>query len=134
MRNIQFRGKKKDNGEWVYGYYSPVYLPIFDNQVDFINEGGYRAIEIDENTVGQSTGLNDKNGVEIYEKDIVETNIYYANLRVKGICEFRDGSFGVVWKRGDVETFTPFSAFANSEFEVIGNIFDNPELLEGDKR
>lgn len=52
MREIKFKGKRIDNGEWVYGYYSPVNLPIFGNQGHFINEGGYRAIKIDANTLG----------------------------------------------------------------------------------
>ena len=126
MREILFRGKRTDNGEWVEGYYSPVNIPITGNMRHFINVGGYRAVEIDSETVGQYTGLNDKNGVKIFEGDIVR----YGDTIHRVVFEQRNGTayFGLVYAA--CETL-PFGHYQDlKQIEVIGNIYDSPELLE----
>lgn len=127
MRGLEqkglYRAKEYCHDEWRFGYFYNTILPYIVAQDDNHPEKLVKYM-VKGDTVGEFSGVYDCNNEMIFENDIVETNIYYANLRVKGICEFRDGSFGVVWKRGEVETFTPFSAFANCEFKVIGNVFD----------
>lgn len=123
MREIKFRGKRLDNGEWVYGYYSPVKLPIFGTMGHFINEDGYQAIEINPDTVGQYTGLKDRNGKEIYEGDIVSIITDCAAFLYKIV--FDKGCFCMADKEGDI-----WDVITEEGIEVIGNIHDNPELLE----
>ena len=123
-----FRGKEHVHDEWRYGYYYNSILPYIvtqdENHKEKLNEYMVKA-----ETIGEFSGVCDCGKNMIFEDDIIETNMFYANMRVIGVCEFRNGSFGVVWKRGETEEFIPFSAFANSEFKLLGNIFDNKELL-----
>ena len=131
MREIKFRGKSIITSEWVYGYYW-----TNENGNHFIRQtvdlNGCFTIsdtEVDENTIGQYTGLKDKNGVEIYEGDVINCN--NRNF----IVEFRK-------ERGG---FFPFacgdgcgccedeviSSYAIEELtKIIGNIWDNPEQLK----
>ena len=138
MREILFRGKRVDNGRWVDGYY--VYDDcgqITENPTSYIvhlnqHPCGWDTIpyEVIPETVGQYTGLTDKNDTKIFEGDIVEGVVYWQERPKNGVVAFRDGSFGLIWHRGDVEQFNPFTSMCNVEYEVIGNIHDNPELLE----
>lgn len=139
MREILFRGKAANridgrayrtnykNGDWVYGL-----LTDAENYAGFsemTNTNGVSGIEVDKNTVGQFTGLTDKNGKKIFEGDIVE---YYPDGMVRipqiGRVEFHDGAFGVMLfeKKGI------FLTFAANYCKVLGNIHDNPELLTKD--
>lgn len=158
MREIKFRGKRIDNGEWVYGYYvvSSVYNhdDVFVRWIhEIINTEGQR-FEIQTETVGQYTGLKDKNGNEVYEGDVVkfkegeqgkEDSFYERRSVVYGLrggfeiagkpaqdyytCE--DGVIirNYMWHSPRHFT-TPEMYFEIKEVEVIGNIHDNPELLE----
>lgn len=136
MREILFRGKREDNDEWVYGYY--VKLPDAAGTVGFMhvpasnpdehNTAHYVALE----TVGQYTGLTDKKGNKIFEGDIVRTKkgkaVYSVCWSIK-YCMFAlaidndNLSAGVIG-------ITDGSA---KRVEVIGNIYDNPELIGGDE-
>ena len=126
MREIEFRGKRADNsGEWVYGYYyhdqrfkngypcQDVY--IIRNELDLNYEVGPA-------TVGQYTGLKDKNGEKIYEGDILD----FGGGRIL-IVVFNRGRFAVQFRDGSIED----NWLRPSHFPVIGNVHDNPELLEG---
>ncbi len=151
-REILFRGKRVNNGEWVEGYYSPVNIPITGNMGHFINVGGYRAVEIDPDTVGQFTGLTDKNGAKIFEGDILACHNNPKDIYKVVLGEFNvidTETFEIVenvvgWHTEVIPTADPLSAvepfnlpmplnkfyLERSEMVVIGNIYDNPELLE----
>lgn len=125
MSEILFRGKRVDNGEWVEGYYSPVNIPITGNMGHFINVGGYRAVEIDPETVSQFTGLCDKNGVKIFEGDIIK---YFDDWIGKIEYDSDSALFVVSFVDGDDDNFGRVSC---GDCEVIGNIYDNPESFDG---
>ena len=143
MREILFRGKRLDNGEWVYGSFCMDAREQFNGLcgVDgFIRlydkiKGKMQTYEVDRETVGQYTGLNDKNGKRIFEGDIVAQNWYdYDEPRDDSFgkvvfCEY-DCSFSVMDVNKD--GFIPLGRCGSYhwEVEVIGNIHDNPELLE----
>lgn len=127
-REILFRGKRVDNGEWTYGD-----LLHCDDEAEIYSEsvgknGGYVIPE----TVGQYTGLTDKNGTRIFEGDIVKQEFSKFRQGTNGICEFHDSSFGLKIKDLGIEKFLPFACICNAIYEVVGNIHNNPELLEGE--
>ncbi len=145
MREILFRGKRLDDGKWVYGY-------VFDNGIasdrkvfvgglvvsdatentDDRYEVGLDFEEADPSTIGQYTGLTDKNGVKIFEGDIVLVNWFGDNgefvvcyeggsfFPYQIGCKFNFNSLWDVWFQDDDGTI----------MEVIGNINDNPNLLD----
>lgn len=145
MREIKFRGKRIDNLEWVFGdlienqgrffiYHSTSETTIKDNNNGYIT---IEAVEIDNSTVGQFTGLHDKNGKEIYEGDILQYigrgadiigKIYYREVT------FKEGSFCIYCK--DLNIHSPISGYITNGvlgWDVVGNIHDTPELLKGGK-
>lgn len=163
MRQIKFRGKRIDNGEWIEGYYGESFREISsDIKTSYIVEMNRRpkGHDIHKKTLGQFTGLTDKNGKEIYEGDIVKITycplgsnpnvIEYYNI---GVVEFKIKTFGVTLKREgtlildeerslshhktEETTYIHPTAGKNwfneslkfSKCEIIGNEFDNPELL-----
>lgn len=134
MRDILFRGKRLDNGEWVYGSLlqveyedGSIVTAIFDRK----DSGG--DAEVHPSTVGQYTGLLDKNGTRIFEGDIVSADIKRPYL----IVEFRDGCFMFNCNDGGEDYYDimlPIIKDPQTVYkygEVIGNIHDNQELLEG---
>lgn len=137
MREILFRAKRIDNGEWIEGYYckwkqirrnlGSVKEKVVDCIITWMSDGGMSRYEIDSETLCQFTGSNDKNGNRIWENDIVSG--YFNHKKITGFIKYgsnavyyieREGSYGI--------------HLDNSEdwLEVIGNIFDNPELLKGE--
>lgn len=135
MREILFRGERVDNGEWVYGSFIPDLCELlYGNKLDgFIKPFGKirkerLMVEVDRKTVGQYTGLRDKNSTRIFEADIVKVYDVYCNETVVGVVEFCDGSFRIYDK-----DFTSYDRWMYCKVEVIGNVFDNPELLEGEQ-
>lgn len=131
MREILFRGKRMDNGEWIFGYYfqkknlfSEEGLPVIHGISD---EPPFGA-KVDQETVGQYTGLEDKNGKRIFEGDIVEGLDYTAEDGGYGIIGFEEGAFDV--SNNDI-CGTFYENYWGKDFEVIGNVYDNPELMGG---
>ena len=141
-REILFKAKRKDNGEWVEGYYCIKKTYCFDNRTGFktiiITEQsstGTVSFEVNPDTICQYTGLTDKNGNNIWEKDLVQIDAYsYMECEEDafGVLEYSDAyaSFGLSLE----DRFARICDLQGSYttiYEVLGNIFDNPELLGG---
>lgn len=124
MRDILFRGKT-NNGEWVYGDIRHDYDGVPSCISDYCGSS-----PIIPESVGQYTGKTDVSGEKIFEGDIVSGALRWLEQPKYGIVTFRDGSFGLLWYRGEAEQFNPFASMCNVWYEVVGNIFDNPELME----
>ena len=121
MSNILFRGKRIDNGKWVYGEYWTYRGTYRIN--DPVKENSYI---IDINTRGQFTGLLDKNGVKIFEGDFLQDED-----KAIGIVVFDKGRFVGIF---DGRTYCAELYRDARESQVIGNIHYNPELLtEGNR-
>lgn len=137
MREILFRGKRLDNGEWVEGTY--LHLNVGK---DYICPGAVWIgtlqpckYDVDPSTVGQYTGLKDMNGKRIFEGDIVqyEERLFYSgNVLVAHPVMFEEGGFCVRYYFLSNWLRNGFGGNIKLEgIEVIGNIHDNPELLDG---
>ena len=155
MREIFFRGKRTDNGEWVYGclIFAPNYNCILQDEekvhpMDFPYLNGELGVidgkvtPVDPETVGQYTGLKDKNGTKIFEGDMIKP---FDDEIDKMVVEFNFGQFLLClygergymaeygWEEsGNYGCFEaePLSSYGD-DIEVIGNIHDDPELLGG---
>ena len=120
MREILFRGKRKDIGKWINGFL------VDENLIgDWVE-----AEPVYPETVGQFTGLTDKNGTRIYEGDVVLYPWNYQDKTERFTIKFKDGQF-VASPIKKTEDYWDFMVGGYSkEMEIIGSIHDNPELLE----
>lgn len=124
----EFRALRYDNNEWVKGSlieeyggdYSISYWEYNEDKTDFVQ----KKVSIYTDTVGQHTGLNDKNGKEIYEGDIL---IYDGN-GTSGVVRFNRSSYEFQYGNGKYQ-YLCFRHYKSENFEVIGNIYQNPELI-----
>ena len=139
-RVIKFRGKRIDNGEWVYGDLENPRIKDTALIHCYRNDGDYdRQHKVEIESVGQFTGCLDKNGTEIYEGDVVKwIYTYYENdtgyshdLTKTSEVFFRYGIFSVKDYPYNLCECDDVNSEGKETLEVIGNIFDNPELLKG---
>ena len=125
-REILFKAKRADNGEWVEGYFAKRHGIPYIYEIRQCPQSIY---EIDETTLCQYTGLTDKNGNKIWENDICD-----RKERFPEIVKMQKGDwtldYGYVIGREDCYCNLGFYVCERKSVEVIGNIFDNPELLE----
>ena len=138
MREILFRGKSLETKEWLEGFY--LKSPEFDNDglAVITTETPRKANYVYKETVGQYTGLTDKNGKKIFEGDIVlfedesPSNYEYHDCTEMrcGAIEYGDNCFYIT-NRIAVE-MEDLIYYGKLDVEVIGNIHDNPELLKGE--
>lgn len=131
MREILFRGKRVDNGNWVEGYlyvYWNFERKIFQIFVDRTN-GIPDSFEVNLDTIGQYTSLKDKNGKRVFEGDVV-----------RAVYNREENIYVVVWDEEELD-FKATNGKENygrnfqympccEEVEIIGNVYDNPELLD----
>ena len=136
MREILFRGKRVVNGEWVEGFY--VNVPEHYKQemsgksyIVSINNGLF--MEVVPETVGEYTGFTGKNGKKIFEGDIIRTSVYFGNeigvIRRGEYDVYSRYVFGGYYCVDKTSALTDWTS-SSWRCEVIGNIHDNPELLE----
>jgi uncharacterized phage protein (TIGR01671 family) len=129
MREILFRGKRLDSGEWVVGGYNHkklcgdftgVYI------IEQLTDGVCECHEVDPDTVGQYTGLCDKNGKKIFEGDVIKGRYWLSE----------DLIFQVLYDENGFYYFNEKGQSCHPDHidpvEVIGNIHDNPDLLKGE--
>lgn len=140
MREILFRGKVIGRNQWVYGHY--FVSPLTDENSGEPPQSGWCflsgigckphhiivqnsvAFSVDPDTVGQYTGLNDKNGTRIFEGDIVECYDYGGVKLCVSVVEYYGGGFAPFAFPNWEEDKTP------EKSKIIGNIFDNPDIIE----
>ena len=151
MREILFRGKRLDNGEWVEGFYNHLPCGRFgadEHMIQTVLENGKIGMlyDIDPSTVGQYTGLKDKNGKRIFEGDIIKADNgkqssvsvvkfgdYYPEMFYKMLdmlCPGRQHLLAFGFYAESIRKHEEMILFQSQCVEIIGNIHDNPELLE----
>lgn len=138
-REILFRGKHLNNGQWVYGYVAP-YTDMQDNHKWRILTDGNRGYAVDPATVGQYTGVVDKNGKQVFEGDIIGyTDSDTGKISIFGVVKWHhEGNFYI-----NTDTYCNYTSDNNcanvgymlnratTKLHVMGNIHDNPSMLKG---
>ena len=120
MRTIKFRGQDIASNKWLYGD-----IRHHKDDVCIFEQGGNRGEQVKPETIGQFTSLYDKNHNEIYEGDILAAQGIDEKLEVR----FVRGVFAFLWN-GDLDNEFPTGSPTHEWAEVVGNVFDDPTLIE----
>lgn len=140
MREILFRGKRVDNGDWIYGYYFKATHHWHNHGIhedwiatDTVQNGGWCNVcgkyAVLAETVGQYTGLKDKNGAKIFEGDICQTKGFPLIDDKPFVVEWNDDECSFYWR--DALGTDEFNIGVSQNTTIIGNIHDNRLLLKG---
>lgn len=134
MREILFRGKRLDNGEWVEGYYIQKQNPFTEDGLPIrhlIFDVYPFCQKVDPDTIGQYTGLEDMNGTKIFEGDIVlSDDLVYGEgglFQIQWNENWHGWDANRVGAKDDIYTFWELG-----DMEIVGNCWDTPELLGGE--
>lgn len=148
MINALYRGKRADNGEWVYGYFAKfrnILNEVYCAILPYDKKSGETSLKdiqvVIPETVGQWTGLTDKSGIKIFLGDIVCTRYGDREICCIGDVQFCYGAYGAEWTDykknkgmvgswGQLHNLRRFDDDIINHIEVIGNIHDNFELLD----
>lgn len=133
MREILFKAKRKDNSKWIKGYYQKRYDLLSNEEHLIFHADSYNVWEYAEiipETVCQFTGLCDKNGKKIWENDILMANLDESYPEDVTYETVEWGVAGWVTHEANSIDRPYLDEFDLEHFEVVGNIFDNPELLQ----
>lgn len=120
-----FRAKRKENGEWIEGLIWKSF-----GELGIMSSNGVSSSFINPTTICQCTGRNDKNGKLIYENDIMVAHYDEENPEHGTYAMVAWREYGWVTVENNSDDPCPLDDFTIKHFEVVGNIFDNPELLE----
>lgn len=127
MREILFRGKSMVSEQWNYGYYAPRIDGEGKEQAEIVQVNGSR-VAVEQESVGQYTGLTDKNGTKIFEGDICNfsvSNCGGISIVLRCVVTYRGLSSTISDSMEEKDYLE-----SGDRLEVIGNIYDNPELLK----
>ena len=133
MREILFKGKRKDGGKWIEGYYQKRYYLLGNEEHLIFHADSYNVweyAEVDPETLCQFTGLCDKNGNKIWENDILMAHLDESYPEDTTYETVEWGFAGWVTHEANSTDRQYLDEFDTEHFEVVGNIFDNPELLQ----
>lgn len=126
LDRAKYRAKRIDNGEWELFSLGDATYSDGEFMITCYSLDGFCQVELDTETVGQFTGLKDKAGAEIFEGDIVSSDFYLPNMESVALIEFvtENNNAAFCFKSAEQD------AFYFGQLTIIGNIHDNPELLE----
>ena len=136
LRTIKFRGFNKKRGIWLYGNYILNRGAHFIAPQEFADGKPWEDYEVEEESIGQYTGLVDNKGREIFEGDIIG----HEDSTYKGVIEWHQNGYFFIndsWEKkySRLSSYRPLGYMLGKyDFKIIGNEFENSELLKGDKK
>lgn len=137
MRDILFRGKRTDNEKWVYGFFNGQSILEYRNDRGIITKADknthaiMRPYPIDIETLGQYTGLTDKNGKKIFEGDILKDHSFTIDDFSKVVYDTENAQFSLADCDEICDTMEEWKRY-REDYEIVGNVYDNPELVESE--